>query len=113
MFFWGAGNTAATPADLPIVFTEVTPAEWIDLLVLESDTGLDVSKTRGIRGGLGLVCRVQEGTSAGGFVCGEANPRAFWLKNIPYPVSKKCKGPGARVNFTSSWSSRKLGPRGE
>lgn len=46
-------------------------------------------------------------------VCGEANPRTFWLKNIPYLVSKKCKGPGARLNFTNSRSSRRLGPRGE
>ena len=59
-----------TPAVLPIVFTEVTTTEWIGLVVLESDTGLDVSKTRGIRRCLGVVCK-----SAGGFVCGEANPR--------------------------------------
>lgn len=34
-----------TPAVLFVVFTEVTPTEWIGLVVLESDTGLDVSKT--------------------------------------------------------------------
>lgn len=97
-----------TPADLPIVFTEVTPTEWIDLVVLERDTGLDVSKTQGIRRCLGVVCK-----PAGRFVCGEANSRTAWLKNIPYLVSKKCKGPGVRVNLINSRSSRRLGPRGE
>lgn len=55
-----------TPADGSIVFIEVTTIEWIDMTILENDTGRGVSKTQGIQGmpwfGLfasrGDICRI-------------------------------------------------------
>lgn len=35
------------------------------------------------------------------------------MKNGPYSVSKKCKGPGVRMNFSNSGNWRMLGLRGD